>query len=1604
MNGQRPDIAVVGMACVFPGAADLHAYWNNILAKVDAVSDPPPDWGADLFYDPDSEENDRTYCKRGGWLGDLAAFDPIELGVMPKAVDGGEPDHFLALKAAQDALQDAGYDEGLLARYKERSEVIIGRGTYVNRGNATALQQVVGVESLLRVLKKLHPEYDDAELAQIRAELKAGLPAFNSDTSAALVPNIITGRITNRLDMMGANYIVDAACASSLVAVDHAVRDLQTGRCDLAIAGGVHASTPPVILVIFSHLKALARSGKIRPFDARADGTLLGEGVGMVVLKRLEDAERDCDRIYSVVKGVGISSDGKALGLLAPRLEGEVLAIERAYQTAGVSVGAVGLVEAHGTGTLVGDATELEALETAFGRRVGALPDIALGSVKSMISHTMPASGIAGLIKTSLALHHKVLPPTICEEPHSRLSDPDTRFYLNTEARPWVHGDIRTPRRAGINAFGFGGINAHAVLEEYRGDHPAPWLQTAWDSELFVLSGRSTADVSGAARHLLDNLAASPELPLRHLAWRTNCSQELQTERLAIVATSHEDLADKLRQSIEKLERPGVERIKLRGGVYYFSRPLLNEGRLALVFPGEGAQYPNMLRDLCLHFPEVREVFELVDRAFQNHPRSRLPSQVVFPPPGQEGDAELIWSMDAGAEAVFCANQAVLRLLQELAIRPDAVVGHSTGEHSALLAAGIVRPAGDEEFIEHVLGVNQVFENLKSKIPDATLVAVAGAARTELEKFVAEHEGQLFIALDNCVNQVVLCGTEESVEKLVARLSGGSTICQRLPMARAYHTPWFRVFSDPLRSYFDGVPVKAPRVPIYSCVTAEVFPNNPDAIRDLIAVSWASTVRFRDTVEKMYADGIRVFVETGPRGNLSGFVGDILRGREHLALPADIRTRSGLSQMHHMLAQLVAHGANPNLEYLYRRRAAEIAPELKSGRLLRIATGLQPMQLRDERKPAPKPVAAAAPTKSAQPASNGGYAPVSIPVPDRTAAGMIGGDGETREPRTSAMEAHLRSMERFLETQQQVVSGYLARRGHAAAVTEAARAAAPAALPFVDRIIENDGRSARAVRRLSLNRDRLFADHTLGRDISADDPSLLALSVVPLAVTLEILAEAAGILAPGLACVAMRDVQASQWIVFDEPEIDLELEVETLAEGEVRVRVRRAAAPGVLRSALAEAVVLFADRLPEAAARASRISAERPSAWREDELYRKGMFHGSSFQAVDCMIAVGSDGCRARLKALPREGLIEGCPEPAFSIDPVILDAAGQVVAFWSQEVLQPCADIFPYQLDRLECFQPPPSPGVSLECNVSLTRIEERTLASDIEITDPDGRLVYRLTNWVDRRFSPPRGFWDLRVAPRQTFLSTPADDWLGPISDDPELCCVVLEAFPEEFYEASHGVWRRTLSSIVLSRKERRFFASLKATPARQREWITGRIAAKDAVRRLLQNKFGSLPAYPDIGIEADENGRISASGAWRERLGAAPGVSLSHSNGVAVALACLDENQAVGVDLEPIERDPREFEALAFTSGERQMLADLGEPDRRLWSLRLWCAKESVGKAMGTGLRDGPHSIEASAIDRPAGAVVVSARNGGTRYIGYTSLKDGFIFAVAKELGTK
>ena len=1578
---QGAGVAIIGMACLLPGAPSLEAYWHNILTKVDATSDPPPEaWDPDVYYDPEFTDSDRTYCQRGGYLGSLAQFDPLAHGIPPVAV-GGEPDQWLALQVARDALADAGLDE-LPDEVRSRTAVILGKGTYLNGGNALAVQRGLVIGQTIELLRRLDPEYGSEQLEELRGELQSSLPPLGPETVPGLIPNIIVGRIANRLDLMGPAYTVDAACASSLVAVQHALRDLNDGECDLALAGGSQVWMPVATMNLFCRLGALSRRQQLRAFDKDADGTLLGEGIGIVVLKRVTDALRDGDRIYAVIKGVGVSSDGRGASVMAPRIEGEELALRRAYEDAGVSPASVGLIEAHGTGTPVGDLVEIEALTRVFGERDAGFARVAIGTVKSMISHTIPAAGVAGMIKTALALHDRVLPPTLhVDEPNPRLELERTQFYINTETRPWIHGSSE-PRRAGINAFGFGGINAHAVLEEFDGAATSSHL-TPCDSEVCILEAASRKALVDEASELAAALDAR-EISLPNLAF--TLAQSVggieRPERLAIVASSCHDLREKLGEAIEKLRADGCRRIKTMSGIYYEAEPLGSEGKVVLVFPGEGAQYPHMLADLCMHFSEARAVFDRIDRLYADHPRGHTLSDWVYPRPvfseAERRYAEQrLMDLDIAVESVLTANGAVHAVMDRLLGRVDAMLGHSTGEHSAAMAAGALDLETDERLAMFCHGLHASYDDAASRheVPGAVLLAV-GADAGNVLRIAAQSGGELHLAMDNCPHQTVLVGDAQAVEQAQAIAVGEGLMCEQLPYDRAVHTPLFAPFAEDLRAIFKQLPVHSASTELWSCTTASRYPDDPAEIRELLVEHWTSPVRFRETIEALHDDGARIFIESGPRGNMTSFIEDILRGRRYVAVAADIRRRSGLAQLNHVVARLAVHGVSLDLAYLFVHRRARTVDWRGSGEQgddtpsvpIPLSTTWPMLKLSAEaverlRPRTPTPVVDGHAPEVAEAVTS---AAVHVPeaaapevAPAETGLAFGGTDDVS-----IAVEEHLKTMARFLETDQRVMQTYLA--GTAPVLIE------PARLPLVGEIVSWSPETELLARRVvDLSQDRYLRDHTLGRAVSRTDPELPALALMPLAMSIEILAEAAACLLPDLVVIGLRDVDAPRWLALDEQPQTLELAARRLQSDGARARVLvelRSYGSDASPDPVARGIVLLDQDYPEPPSpQSEQFEGARRSSLPSGELYQKAMFHGPLWRAVRSMDLVAPGGAVAELQVQPRAGLLRDVPEPEFRLDPVILDAAGQVIGFWAAEQFDRGRVVFPFRLAALDVYGPPRPELERMRCAAAIQLQGELLTHSDIEVLDSQGRCAMRLTGWDDKRFDVVDRLRPLTLPGELSELSHP---WAEPIvahGDQRLACRHILASIPND-----GGLWKQVWAHRVLSRRERNEFDALRLPEQRQLQWLAARTAAKEAVAELLRvhHAIDLLPA--DIEILPDRRGAPVVTAPGSAEAGVKPLVSLTHTGGEAAALAALFPADAagrtgIGIDVEPLVGGPPGFGEAALAPAERELLSGLDPMATDEWLLRCWCAKEAAGKALGSGLAPGDDDApQVAAID--------------------------------------
>ncbi|MFI0902776.1 beta-ketoacyl synthase N-terminal-like domain-containing protein [Streptomyces sioyaensis] len=1578
-SGPRPtDAAIVGMGALFPGAGDLAAYWRNVVAGTDCITDVPPGrWDPEVYYDPHGAEgparSDRFYCRRGGFLDELAVVDPTRFGIMPAAVPGAEPDQLLALRVIADAIADAGGQERLPAD-RSRIGVILGRGGYMGVATARLDQRVRTAHQLAATLHELAPELGEEKIAAVRDAFRASLGPEAPEASIGLVPSFTAARAANRLDFRGPAYTLDAACASSLLAVAQAVDLLAAGRCDLMVAGAVHHCHIATLWSVFTQLRALSPTQHIRPFDRRADGTLLSEGTGVVLLKRLADAERDGDRVYAVIRGVGVAGDGRTASLMSPEVEGQVQALAQAWHGAGLdpaAPGALGLLEAHGTGTPVGDRTELATLARVFGPPGAGRAPVGLGSVKSMLGHTMQAAGIAGLIKAALAVHHRTLPPTLhLDEPHEDLAR--TRMRPVTAAEPWDAGPA--PLRAGVNAFGFGGINAHAVLEEapgapgrHRPDAPPvrrnSRLRTAEPERTYWLTADTPGELAEELRKAGDRGAdADTGVPAHH-----------RPCRLALPDPTPQRRALAAKILARALPWRG------RGEVWFTPAPFFGPyaaepgARLAFLFPGLEAELP----------PPVDDVADLL----------------ALPRPRVTGGAGLV----ERAVDTLTTGRLLARALRELGIAPDLLAGHSLGEWTAMVVAGMYPPHAVDAFLGSLRPTSLA-------VPDLVYAALgcgaaqAAAALAGLDRVAVSH--------DNCPHQSVICGDAGQLAEAVRRLAEQGVHAQEMPFRSGFHTPMWAPYLDQVGAAFDALPQRDPQLPVWSATTVAAFPEDPPAVRRLVLRHLLEPVRFQELTRRLYETGVRAFVQVGA-GSLTGFVADTLHGRDHLAVAAAGSDDGGTAALRRLAAALWAEGLNPRWDRLAGPAGAGAAgapgtvPRAVPGTVPAAVRGTVPAASGPPAVPGSVPAAVPATVAAASgppvrldlgsplvrlgetvprmgifaPAGSGNFAPAGPPpppnpppAPSPEGGGGGGGGGALPHPGPPAAEPVREALDALLaETRAATRTVAAAAAAHAAPAAEAAVHAAPDAAAAVAPPAAHDAPAAtaataapappaapavapsthpsppltprRTLRHLSLATLPYVRDHCVY--LQPDDWPEPAdrFPVVPMTTLLELAAEEARQASPGQTVTGYSDVRALRWLPVAPP-VDLTVTATPAGDGRIRVG---------LGDYASVTVHLAAHHPAPPPPDLSPLTSGGPAPVSAAALYRdRWMFHGPAFAGVHEVGTLAADGIRGTLGALPAPG--------------ALLDAAGQLLGHWMQVKLSGDRLVFPATLDRVRLYGPPPGEGALLAATARIRAVRPGTVRGDVELCRADGAVWARLEGWTYRRFGADERVWPMKFTPEVCGIGEPR----------PGGWCLARRRWSDP--ASQELVMRRYLGAAERACYER-------CAPHARTAWLLGRIAAKDAVRELLWDE-GAGPVFPaEVAVVNDDHGRPRPDGPLARGIH----VSLAHKDRMAVALA--HRSGPVGIDIETVTDDPGALERIALTPAERRLADGLHARDaaggRAHWLTALWCAKEAAAKAAGSGLGGRPQAWAVT--PAPGGALWVAAPDGRRHLVHLDSVHD-------------
>lgn len=847
-DGEQPGtrdsaVAIVGMACRLPGGADdPEAFWQLLADGTDAVGEVPEGrWNLDGLHHPDPDVAGTAYTLRGGFLERIDEFDAAFFGITPREAAAMDPQQRLLLQTSWEAIERSGRDPRALSG--------TSTGVYLGLYGSTYLA--------------------GAALAQLDGYVGTG-----SATSVA------AGRIAYQLGLHGPAVTVDTACSSSLVALHLAAQALRAGECDQALAGGATVLVGPETHVEFSRLRAMSPSGVCRPFSADADGMVWGEGCGVVVLKRLDDAVRDGDPVLAVLRGSAVNSDGRSQGLTAPNGIAQERLMRAALAAAGLNPADIDYVEAHGTGTTLGDPIEMRALARVFGPGREPGRPLGVGSAKSNLGHTQAAAGIVGVIKTVLALRHGTLPASLhAEHPIERIDWETAGVAVQNRPARWLRGT--RPRRAGVSSFGISGTNAHIVLEEAPSAVAEP--DSAGTATLFPLSARGDASLRGQLERLIGLVESDPDLALPSVARSLALHRTHFERRAVVVAADRAELLDGLRAAA--LGDPAPNTVGPEDAVI--------SGKVAFVFPGQGSQWLRMGRDLWSESPVFRAEFARCDEALRPHTGWSAVGVLCG-----DADAPPLRDDDVVQPMLFAVMVSLAAMWRAAGVLPDAVVGHSQGEIAAACVGGAIGLADAAAVVTR-----------RSR----ALSTVSGGAMAAVGLPAAVLEPRLgsgvSVAAVNSGASTVLTGDREVLTALLAELEQENVFCRLLAVNYASHCSDMDPLREPLAAELAGIVAVPASVTWYSTVSAEPLPTEPLA-PDYWYRNLREPVRFADTIERMIADGYRVFVEASPHPSLTTAVETVAAEGDHAVLAVGTlrRGESGPRCHDRALAQLYAGG------------------------------------------------------------------------------------------------------------------------------------------------------------------------------------------------------------------------------------------------------------------------------------------------------------------------------------------------------------------------------------------------------------------------------------------------------------------------------------------------------------------------------------------------------------------------------------------------------------------------------------------------------------------------------------------------------------------------
>ncbi len=1041
---------------------------------------------------------------------------------------------------------------------------------------------------------------------------------------------------------------------------------------------------------------------------------------------------------------------------------------------------------------------------------------------------------------------------------------------------------------------------------------------------LFLIRAADEPKLVAELKRIVGFIDRVPEVSLTDIAY--TCSLSRGPSTLAVIAGELSELRARLMSAASRIEAAATRRLRDKSGTYYFRDHLLGDGRgkLAFVYPGVMSFYPDMLRDLAIERGECRDAFDELEEALAGNAEF-TPSSFIFPPaPHYRHDADIFGS-GAYAEALvstYTACVALTRLLAEFGLKPDGVVGFAGGDLAAMMLSGAAGAAPTRPNRVKVIGdIYSIVHKAVNHggLPKVAMITTLTRHPGEIDAVVADFPpDQFMLAVDFSPRQKTFAVAPEFEPRAMAAFAAAGVRAMKLDLDRPFNTPQCESLVPVIRKFVAGWMNHEPVFDVYSCLAAAKLPQRLKAAREDTAGRWARPVRFTDTIRQMYADGYRVFLEVGPRGLMTAAVEDTLKGEEHAAIALNSIHRRGKLQALHALGQLAALGSSVDISPLYRQEGAKpvdfdsaISLEVRKDAELRLSRAFPRLTLLSNDMPMQE--------------------------------SMFPSEPKGRSGRAGARAA---AQARDARRQRQFDFG--------------------ASNPLVsdaDDLEASPGVSVEITKTFKLSEYPFIGDFALGTSqLSYSDPNLRGLVLLSLPVGAEIMAEVAQRVMPNRTLLRLEELHCRRMVAFERDELKLFIRAERVASGSpkeaaVKVQIRDDSPNSAYTWPVMEATVVLGDCLPESQPIAVEpLFRPRTVHWSGRDIYPSRLCYGKRLRGIQFVESWSEFGIDYEVQVPLLAGNVTFTRLPMWRVNPLLLGIIASGFALWRSHERFTGAFSFPFRFRRLEFTGMVPKEGATLKCYMRLTGVTPNSHLCDISVTDGNGKKLMTVYGWEELTERVPPEYRELILQPATSFLTDKLGwDMIGrpPI----DAATAFITDVPYGTFERNEELWLKTLSRIILDAPERKEFAEMTGSTARRTEWLFGRVAAKEAVRRFLKDYYHARWSNADVRIWPDDYGKPHALGAWNDYLSTKLDIGIAHTEKFVVAVAAA--NSHVGVDVESVNRDlSDEFAAGVFNPEELELAVQGSSSAQTV--IKFWCAKEAVSKALGTGIRYSPREM--------------------------------------------